>query len=199
MHNNLFSNLTAPRNLKPGIAATVWLAPLKWFTQVARPVPPFTLPGQSVLITTSHTFKPGKGFLQFDLAPQKNKLEAKTVGDLGGNWLETTVEIFVPGSYTQAHAALANLLNKPLIVLVKDCNCPDEWFYNIGDSCLSAWLTGDFTTSTAKDGAKGFTIKLQTNADALYYYSSEITPFAPKMVLNGQDLELNGFEIMLNF
>ena len=198
----MFSNLTSPQNIKPGISTIVYVAPLAWFTSVAQPEPPFDAPGEEVLITGNHTFKSGKGFLRFLLAPQKNKLDAKMQGELGLNSFAETAEIFLPGSYAVAFETVKNLLNIPLIALIKDCDCPDEWHYNLGCDCVSCWLTADFSTGTTKDGVKGFAAVLHTTGSAVLFYNGAITLLPAEdpetLYINGQGMLINNNPLTLN-
>lgn len=154
-----FKNLKSPKNVKSGVAEYVLLAPKDWFTAdgIKAPVAPFTNQGDSLTIKTAHDFVTGKGFIYFLLAPQKNKLGYKTVGDLGFNSFNTEVSIFIAGSAIEAHETVRNLLNTPLIALVKDSNCDAEMFYQLGCDCQFAYLKVDFDTSTTNAGTKGFT------------------------------------------
>lgn len=196
------TNLVSPQNLKPGIAPVVYIALKSWFTAIKKPVPPFDQEGEEVLITQSHTFKPGRGFLTFALAPQKNKLDAKSTGDLGNNFFSLTPEMFIPGSYAAAHETIRNLLNQPLVALVKDCSCPDEWHIQLGCEDIGCWLTADFTTGTTKDGSKGYTAMLHWTGDSVYFYNGGITLAhdmdEDALLLNGDFLILNNDTLILN-
>lgn len=166
-----FSNLDNPRNTKSGISTIVYLAPVSWFSDIKKPA------GSSPVITDSHLFKYGKGFLQFVLAPQKNKFDGKMAGDLGSNFLGQGAEVFIPGSYAEAFAVLNSLINRPLIALVKDSDCAAGFYYNLGCDCLGTWLTTNFSTATTKDGAKGFVATLQTDCSGIVMYTGDLTTY----------------------
>lgn len=181
MSDLAYSNLQTHQNLGSGIAEYALLAKAEWFAAngIKAPVAPFTAEGDSITIKDPHVFKyitgstgPKYAFTKYALAPQKNKLDIKTKGDLGSNGQMTEVEIFIPGSYAQVHARVRSLLNVPLVVLVKDSNCSANMYYQLGCDCQFAYLTGDFTTATTKDGAKGYTLKL-TYDDGAQIYAPE--------------------------
>lgn len=182
MSDLAYANLVTPINQKSGIAEFALLALVSWFAAdgIKAPVAPFTAAGDSLTIKDPHEFKyltgntgPKYTFIKFGLAPQKNKLDVKTTGDLGTNGQMSELEIFVPGSYAVAHEKVKNLLNTPLIVLAKDSNCPADLYYQLGCDCQFAYLTGDFSTSTTKDGAKGYTLKI-TFDDGPQFYAPEV-------------------------
>jgi hypothetical protein len=173
-----FLNLIKPLNIFSGVADYVLLAPVDWFAEggIKSPTPPFEDPGDEVCIWLDHEFKDDKSFVQFSLAPEKNKLDATTIGDKGFNKLDQTLEVFIPGSYAEVHEAIKNLLNVPLIALAPDSNCGTNMHYQLGSSCVFAYLTADFSTGTTKDGIKGYAAKLNYAASyiQLYYGSLPI-------------------------
>ena len=128
-----YANLKTPQNISSGIADYALLGAVSDFTDdgIKCPIAPFNNQGDEVKIKTAHQFNAGKAFAKFLLAPEKNELNAKTIGDLGFQKLDFELKIFIPGSYAEAHEAVKNIINTPLIVLVKDSNCPAN---NVGIS-----------------------------------------------------------------
>ena len=126
-----------------------------------------------VKVKTAHLFNVGRAFAKFLLAPEKNKLDAKTIGETGFNKLDQEASIFIPGSYAEVHEAVKNLLNTPLIVLVKDSQCGAHMYYQLGCDCVFAYLKGDFSTGTTKDGTKGYTCTITYAGGILLYTAAE--------------------------
>ncbi len=62
-----------------------------------------------------------------------------------------------------------NLLNQPLIALVKDSSCKAELYMQLGCDCEGAFLSGDFKTGTSNSGVKGITAKLTYDGPIQYY------------------------------
>lgn len=167
-----FKNLKNPRNVLPGIAEFALIAPMSWFEPngIKVPVAPFTNQGDSITVKTPHTFLTGKAFIKFALAPWKNKLTSKGAGDPGFQSSTNEVDIFLPGSYAEAHETLQNLLNVPLLAIVKDANCYENIYYQLGSESASARLSFDFDTGFAKAGeVKGFAAKLTYDGDLQFY------------------------------
>ena len=153
-----YTNLKEPKNTRSGVAENILLAPVSWFTAdgIKCPAAPFSLPGDEITIKEDHVFKAGKGFLNFQLAPQKNSLSYATIGDLSLSRQNAELKIFISGSYKEVHEAIKNLINTPLIVLIKDANCDENMYYQLGCDCSKAYLAASFTTGTTKDGVKGY-------------------------------------------
>lgn len=158
----VYANLVNPVNTGSGVAEFLLLAPVTAFTDdgIKCPAAPFTNPGDEVTVKQAHVFKAGEGFIKVQLAPEKNKLDAATIGDRGFSKLDITLDVFIPGSYAIVHEAVKNWVNKPLIAMIKDAECTANMFYQLGCDCASAWLTVDFSTGTSKDGVKGYNGKL---------------------------------------
>jgi hypothetical protein len=159
MSDYAYQNLKTYSNAGSGIAEYALIAPVSWFAAggIKAPVAPFGVtPGDSITIKTAHTFIAGKGFIYYKLAPQKNQMDGKTVGDVGFNKQNYEVKIFIPGSTPAQHENIMNLLNVPLIVIVKDINCGANLYYQLGCDCTSAYMSADFSTGTSNSGVKGY-------------------------------------------
>lgn len=173
-------NLKRPKNVGSGVAERVFIAPVSFFAPegIKTPTPPFTDPGDSVIIAESHEFLEGKGFIQIQLAPDKNQFSASTLGDKGFQKLGKELNVFIPGSYALLHEAVKQLLNVPLIVLQEDSNCGEKLIYQIGTECVPAYLTTDFSTGTTVDGVKGYVFKLTSTLGFIQLYEGDITKLA---------------------
>lgn len=173
-----FRNLKTPQNVESGIAEFVLIAPVSDFEDdgIKCPVAPFTNPGDEVKVKTAHVFKEDKAFAKYILAPEKNELNATTIGDTGFQKLNLELKIFIPGSYAEVHEAVKNIINTPLIVLAKDSNCPANMYYQLGCDCTYAWAKFDFSTGTTVNGVKGYsgTITYQQGYIQLYTATVEV-------------------------
>lgn len=169
--SKVYRNLREPQNVLSGVAEFALVAPKSFFTDdgIKSPVAPFTTPGDSIKIKDAHVFKEGKGFIYYQLAPQKNELSYKTVGDLGLSKLNAEAKIFIPGSYAELHEAMADLVNVPLIVLQKDSQCAANLYYHLGNDCQFAWVKPEFTTGTTASGVKGYAVTIVFDGGPLFY------------------------------
>lgn len=170
MADSPYSNLDEAQNTESGVAEYALLAPYSWFDTLATPVNDGT-PGSSITSTAAHTFKAGdnNGFLKFQLAPDKNSLGGNPVGDKALRKMNVQATIFVPGSYAIAHEQIQRLLNVPLIVLIKDGDCSQNMFYQLGNSCKQAYINPTFTTGTDADGNKGYNVVIDAATKILIH------------------------------
>lgn len=172
----VYANMMQPQNTQSGIAEFLLLAPVSDFTAdgIKCPKAPFAEPGDEVKILENHVFKDGKAFAKFVLAPEKNKLDATTIGDKGFNKLNLELTAFIPGSYAEVHEAIKNILNTPLIALIKDSNCPANMYYQLGCDCTYAWATASFGTGTTVDGVKGYEVKISYQNGYIQLYAGTV-------------------------
>lgn len=168
-----FTNLTNPRNTGSGVAEKMLIAHKNWFQSIKSPGA-WVNPGDDVVIKDTHIFKPGYGFISIALAPEKNSYDAKTIGDTLFQKLANEIKVQVPGSYAELHEEIAMLMNQPLIILIKDSNCPANMYYQIGTDCVAAYLAADFSTGTTKDGLKGYTVTITNTAEKVLLYEGDI-------------------------
>lgn len=155
-----YKNLTSPTNTGSGISEFFLIAKADDFVEggIQVPVAPYDgqAYGDSVRIVAPHEFKDGRGFAKVSLAPEKNSLTAKTIGDLMFQKLDFELKVFIPGSYAVLHESIFNFINQQLIILTKDSNCGANMWYQLGSPCTFAYLKADFSTGTTKDGVKGY-------------------------------------------
>lgn len=169
-----YNHLTTPKNTNTGVAEYFYFAPVSWFVPngIKCPKGPFANPGDEVRVLEAHEFIANKGFVKVQLAPEKNKLDAKTIGDLMFQKLDLSYECFIPGSYAEEHEMVKNMINTPLIVIVPESDCQaDDKFFQLGCDCLAAYFKADFTTSTTKEGVKGYSCIVSWQNPYLQYYS----------------------------
>jgi hypothetical protein len=180
MSDYVLKNLKAPKNTAAGVGEYMLLAKVSDFEEngIQCPEAPFTNPGDRVTITTPHVFKADKAFAKVFLAPDKNKLDGKSIGDIGFNKFDITLEVFMPGSYAELHEFAQETMNTPLIGLVPDSNCDggEKMYYQLGCDCVYARLTMDFQTETTKGNMKGYSGKLNYSGPGLRIYKPGAEP-----------------------
>lgn len=171
-----YRNLKNPKNTLSGVADYVLIAPVEDFEDngIKCPEAPFTNPGDEITIRTPHVFKAGKGFAKWLLPPQKNDLNAASIGDRGFTKLDITLNVMLAGSYASQHEAVKNIMNVPLIVLIKDSNCDANIWYQLGCDCTYAWASPSFATGTTADGNKGWTIPINYQNGYIQLYDADV-------------------------
>lgn len=170
------ANLNKRTNVAPGIAAFALVAKKSDFTSLSGiPVPTESTPlGDSVKIVTAHTFASNKKWSKWSLAKDKNQMEATAEGDPSFRQFKQTATLFIPGSYAEAHAIMASLLNEDLIVLVKDSTCASNMYYQLGNECSPATISPKFTTSTTASGVKGYEVTVEYSGPCIQIYAAAV-------------------------
>ena len=172
-----FANLKDPIRTAPGIAERVLYALTDWFEDGGIKGPgAWADYGDEVRIKASHVFKPGEGFIECTLAPEKNSYDAKTIGDTGLQKFANEAKLMLPGSYASLHEILFNLAGKPVIVLIQDSECqPAKMWYQLGTDCIPARISAEFATGSTKEGTKGYLLTVTNTAEKVLLYEGDIT------------------------
>lgn len=167
----VYTNLENPQNTTSGVGEYCLIAPVRWFATngIKKPA------AGGVLVSDNHVFALSEyGFAKYMLAPEKNQLEASTVGEKGSYKLSQELTIFLPGSYQEAHESVMYLLNEPLIVLQRDADCETNFYYQLGGPCRYASLKADFKTGTTVEGVKGYLCTISFVNSAIWLYSGTV-------------------------
>lgn len=157
-------NITSGSNTSSGLCETVYISLKEFFIDGG------IKPATPIKIEQHHQFAKGLyGFIECALMPQKNHLTVKPVADLLSNRFEFDLEVVLPGAYAELLHFSKQLLNKPLIVLVKDY-CNTGVTYQIGTATSPAYLQSSFKTGTEKDGFKGLIFNIKTTGCSVQLY-----------------------------
>ena len=178
-------SLRVPKNTQSGLAEHALVAKKEWFTPggIKAPLAPFSTLADTVTIKDQHLFKAGLGFLYFQLIPGKNSLKGSTPGDPGLKRQTHEIGIFVPGLYEEVVATMNDLLNTPLITLVKDSDCGINTRYQLGNDCTGSWIGWEMGTGTTVDGQKGYALTVTYDGPILFYKpTSGIITMMPEVV-----------------
>jgi hypothetical protein len=175
-----YKNLKTPINTGTGVAEYILVANINDFVDggIQCPIAPFDgqPDGESVQIKVAHEFKPGRGFARINLAPDKNTLDGKTIGDKLFQKQDFSLKCLIPGSYADVHEQVANMINQGLIVLIKDSNCPANMWYQLGCDCTAAYMSADFSTGTTIAGLKGYTVDITWQNSYVQLYATADGP-----------------------
>ena len=175
----VYANLLTAENTGPGVGEYIYLAPVSHFAVdgIKVPLAPFSAPGDEVTIATDHVFLATRKFAKVQLAPDTNSLTANTVGDKGFKKLSQELTVVMPGSYAEAHEAVKNWINTPLIVLAPDAECGSALFYQLGSPCIGAYIEPTFNTGTTADGRKGYEFKITYSGSYIQIYAGTIEAY----------------------
>lgn len=159
----------------PGLLGYVYFAPESWFTTIAK-APKYSAgqakAGDSVLITDTHTFKPGFGWLKIYITLDSNQLKGAIVGERDGRGLKITFEGFHPGNKPESLEFLNLVKNIGGIMLVPDA---DETYLQVGAKGLPVELAPDFDSARLSSGRRGSIVKGEAYATGMRIYTGDIT------------------------
>ena len=163
-----------------GISEVCYIALCDWFS------PNGIMPADTgIMITNSHIFNNGKlGFLPCDIVTQKNSYTHKTIGDFMGKSLSFDLKVVIAGGDIPIHELIAQIINKPAIILVKDLYDSDI-IYQIGTKYFPAYITHDYTTGTDISGQKAFAITISCTGNYIQLYNANIKILDPIYPNNG--------------
>lgn len=174
-----YQHLTSPKNVDSGVSDMLLIAPVDTFATdgIKCPAPPesgATL-ADLVTITEDHEFSTGNGFIKLLCAPFKNQITTETIGDVGFRKMKITLEAHLAGSYPDLHGFIAQLQNTPIIAMIKDSNCEENMYYQLGCDCIYAYASSVFTTGTNQDGTKEYVVTIEVPAKSIHIYKGSVT------------------------
>lgn len=130
------------------------------------------------LIEDDHTFVTAvaptttNGFNQVYGLPRTVQQNSATFGEPGALGKTYTHEFFVPGEGPELENVVKDILNKELIVMVKDPNVADRYI-QLGDANFPVYCESvEGSSGTQTDGRKGQLIKV--TATSKYWYTGAI-------------------------
>ena len=176
-----FTDIQTTANRASGVADFFYWAAVSEFATNGIQCPPSPMDATTnaalVTISTDHVFQLDKGFHRINGSTGKNNLEANITGEAGSLKFMKTVKVFIPGSDAELHSQISQMLNQPMIVLIKDSNCASNVWYQLGCDCEWAFIEpqGGFKTGTNKDGVKGYELTISCPGSAVVLYAGAIT------------------------
>lgn len=165
---------TNATNVLPGYKAVAYVAPLSYFTTVAKPDPAATGDARFI-ITEDHVFPVDKGFHKLNLIKNATSGTASAKGDPGAKWFEHKLSISIPGDNPKAQSLAQDLLNEDLIVLVEDPDCAEPRFIQYGCSCDPGAVGESTMESGTLGGDKGKMWKIDLTSTCRDFYEGTLT------------------------
>ena len=179
--------------ISSGILEVAYIGLYDWFAPDG-----IMMPDNGIVITKNHLFSSGLlGFLQCELAPQKNSLTAKDIGELSGKKFMLELKIVIPGSDVITHGTIQEFLNKPVIVLVKDLY-DSNIVYQLGTKHLPAYILPDFSTGPDASGHKAYTLNISCTGKFVQIYAGNIKIYEPPYPNTGYPVFFSIDEITTN-
>lgn len=162
-----------PGRHTPGIGRFFYFCPLDDFDTIAKPTAS-AAQGDTVKITTDHTFTGTNGFHRFYYEPRESTAKGDPTGQNASKGLLPMIEGFKPGINEATAEILAE--HNEFIVLVQDVDCSATTYYQFGTECIGAHIRGGFDFGTAtQDSRKGHPFTVEAYQSALFFYSGTVT------------------------
>ena len=173
--NPSFDYFTLPASSGKNTAgmSLTWFAPVSSFTPstgIKDPPETGTDPGDTVIISTTHTFQTGFGFIPLPVDAEVSEMKLKSGGDSGSTTETTEMIAFLPGDSPELLELVHNICDEQLIAVQKTAECANAQFKQAGCSCYPAKATYEFTSGTKKTGGrKGYVITFTAICTPSFY------------------------------
>lgn len=166
MNLNNIRGLRGADNM-PGTAVEVLVAPKEWFDSIKKPA------ADSVEITQTHTFLPGKGFISIYNSLESGEFKSESKGGIDGRYQAQMYEGFVPGIRPVVMNVARVIQNVESITLIRDNNGN---VIQIGSDEYPAYIS--FASKTGKvggDDVAGYDMKVESYGIGTLFYKGVIT------------------------
>jgi hypothetical protein len=165
---------TNPKAYAGGYKNVFLFCPRSEFLSIKKPSAAGLVIGDTLEITTAHTFTSPKGFHSWDCKTHSVTLKGSSVGDDGAKELEFSAEFIVLGDSASTQEQLSRTLNDDIIALIKEADClSTDDYVQLGDECISPTFTVEFDGKTTKEGKKEYKVTVVTKAK--FFYSATVT------------------------
>ena len=154
----------------PGLKGNIFIAAEDDF-DVIKGFKTTNVAGDSVTIDGSHTFKPGKGFIQAYSTQDTSQFKLDPVGERDGRGKKATGEFFNPGNTKVAAEFDRIIKNRSCIVLVQT---PEGVTLQFGGKGLGLEVLGSYDTGKQSGGRRGFMYKCEGYQNGLQFYEGDI-------------------------
>jgi hypothetical protein len=167
---------TDPEFASGGYKNVFLFAPRVDFLVLSGTVTPVVALGDALTISAAHTFTPPKGFIEYACKTHSVTLKSTTTGEDSAQELDHTAEFTVLGDSASTQEQLQRLLNDDVIALLKDADCAENQYIQLGNECVSPTFKVEFDGKTTKEGKKEY--KVSVTCKKKYFYSYTVTKVA---------------------
>lgn len=164
------------KNKYGGYKPQIWFAPVNTFTSIKTPTGSPTALGDTLKITTSHTFPADEGFIPMLCKQHSVTTTSAPVGDDGSVRSEWTLKAIFLGDSAELMETLEGMqAYSDSIFLAKDQDCLNATDYvQIGDECQQGTVKYTFTGNTTKEGLKEYALEVKVTGKK-FFYSGTVT------------------------
>lgn len=161
-------------NKDGGYQNSIWFAPISTFLSVAKPAANPAAVGDTLKITDAHTFTAPAGFYPWRAKKHSVTIDGTPVGDPGSMNITWKLTAIILGDSASTQEQMQNMLNDDILYLVKDQNCEDGTYVQLGDECLTPEVQVTFTGNTTAQGYKEYKIEASVKGKK-FFYSGAVT------------------------
>ena len=149
-------------------------APRADFLDIKTPSALGAVIGDTLEISTAHTFTAPAGFLSWDTQQHSVVLTGASVGEDGAKEIEWTAKFNVIGDSASTQEQLSKLLNDDIIALVKESDClVSDSYVQLGDECVSPSFSVEFNSNNTKEGKKVYNVTMVCKKK--FFYTGTVT------------------------
>ena len=155
----------------PGLKTRVLVAPRATFTTLEAPTNAGAVPGDSIVISGSHTFGLTDGWIEMYTTMDTSELTGETIGERDSRGNNPKATAFHPGLYAEALEFAQKAQNDQWIALIER---PDGTFIQLGADGLECDITHSVASGKVSGGSNGITFTIETFSK-LFIYEGAIT------------------------
>lgn len=164
---------TSPSADGGGYKNTVLICPRADFLTFGKPIAEPVALGDSLKISTAHTFAATKGFFSWGCKQHSVTVKGTAVGEDGAREMEWSSEFTLLGDNASTQEQVERTLNDDVILLLKEASClGTDAYVQLGDECVSPTFTADFDGKTTKEGKKEY--KITVTCKKKYFYTAAV-------------------------
>lgn len=173
MEYNFFQEDPANVNFgaDPGYGTKIWFREISKFETIQEPTDTPTEEGDTKIITDTHLFGSGEGFIKLSLHQDGVTLEGETQGEPGFmGQIPRKLKGFVVGDEAPLLEKIENLRNRGVIVLFEHPDCSNNQKYQLGCECDPAVISSikEMSGGRKTGGKKGFEIEFTSTCRFIY-------------------------------
>lgn len=162
---------------KGGYKPAMYFAETSDIATWARPIASPVAIGDTVKITTAHTFASGKCALIWEGQIHSVTITGEPVGEDGAKEIEYTATIAILGDNAATAEQMIRALNDQKVCWFKDADClTNDSYVQLGDDCNPVEASAAFNGGTTKEGQKKYTLTVKSKTKYFYLAALDTTP-----------------------
>lgn len=160
---------------KTGFKKDFWFAPKSWFLSIKESTTSAAA-GDTVTVSTAHTFNTGKGWVKAVLTEDTTELDSETIGDnVDSQNMNVVLKGFLAGlTAVNTEIVKALIQGEEVLVMLQDCNLAATTYIQLGNSISGLTCKATMTGGKRSGGVKGWNLEFR-GFDGILFYTSTLT------------------------